>query len=194
MTTLPLTIANGSRRALLLVALVALVALASGLLTAQTKPGKVLPGAAKPAPAVMIDRLAQQADVAVVGHVSELRSEWNEDKSRIQTRVTVAVEQTLKGPAAQETITLVVPGGEVDGVGELYSHMAQFQANEDVLVFASKDAKGDLRVTSGLDGKFAVAKDPKTGARSIPNLGSIEDVSARVTRSVKAQSTEPKRN
>lgn len=148
-------------------------------------------GRAKSAPAVMVDRLAQQSDVVAVARVSGVRSEWNEDKSRIQTRVTLAVEQGIKGAAAEESITILTPGGEVEGVGELYTHMPQFKENEEVLVFASKDAKGNLRVTSGASGKFTVEKDAATGAKRVQNLGTIDELSAKIR---KAQSTEPKRN
>ena len=105
---------------------------------------------------------------------------------------TVVVDQTLKGgkPASGE-LTILVPGGEVDGVGELYTHMATFRENEEVLVFANRDAKGDLRVTSGMEGKLRIERDAKTGARTIPSLGSVDEVSARVTNALKPESTVP---
>ena len=170
-----------------------LAASLAGSMQAQST-GKKIPGAAKPAPGVMIDKLAQIADVVAAGRVSDLRSEWNADKSRIQTRVTVAVEQDIKGDAVGESITLLVPGGEVDGVGELYTHTVQFRENEDVLVFASKDAKGDLRVTSGVDGKYMVEKDRATGRKVIPSVGTLEEISARIKAGAKAPSTQSKSN
>jgi hypothetical protein len=177
-----------------LTAAMLLVALASGQLAAQTAPGKVIPGAVKHPPVITVERLAQEADVIAVGRVSAMRAEWNEDRSRIQTRVTISVEKSLKGAAAADEVTVLVPGGEVDGVGEIYTHMATFQRDEDVLVFATKDAKGDLRVTQGPQGKYLVEKDSKSGARAVSGLGTIDDVSARIARSVKNGSTEPTRN
>jgi hypothetical protein len=183
-----------NRNSFVLTAAMLLVALAAGQLAAQTTPGKVIPGAVKHPPVITVERLAQEADVIAVGRVSAMRAEWNEDRSRIQTRVTIAVEKSLKGPTATDEVTILVPGGEVDGVGELYTHMATFHQDEDVLVFATKDAKGELRVTQGPEGKYLIEKDAKSGARAVPGLGSMDDVSARIARSVKTGTTEPTRN
>jgi uncharacterized protein YycO len=176
----------------LVAALVCIAALFSGTVQAQST--KKIPGAVKAPPAVSIDQLARQADVVAVGRVDRMESEWNADKSRIQTKVTVAVEQTIKGETPDASMTVLVMGGEVDGVGEIYSHTVQFQKNEDVLVFASKDAKGNLRVTSGAGGKFVLQQDSKTGVKRIPNLGTVDEVSARIKSSIKAQKTETNRN
>jgi hypothetical protein len=67
------------------------------------------------------EALAGQAEVVAVGKVSSLVPQWNEDHSRIFTRVTLSVDQYIKGGSAGQPLTLLVPGGEVDGVGELYS-------------------------------------------------------------------------
>ena len=119
------------------------------------------------------DQLARDADVIVVGRVGTLKAEWNANKSRIQTRVTIAVNSVLKGDAGQQTISLVVPGGEVDGVGEWYSHSPRFLRSEDVVVFAKKDARGSLRVASGEQGKLTIKQDSTTGAKIIPNVGTL---------------------
>ena len=174
--------------------LLLLAGLSTGTLLAQTSAGKKLSGAVTPPRAVSIDRLAEQSDIVAVGRVERMESEWNADKSRIQTRVTLAVEQTIKGETPDASMTVLVAGGEIDGIGELYTHTVQFQKNEDVLVFASKDTKGNLRVTSGTDGKFLLEKDAKSGIKRVPNLGTVEELSARIKNTIKAQKTETKRN
>ena len=174
----------------------ALVLAASCAYTVQAQTsGKKLPGrAVKSPPTVSIDQLAQVSDVVAVGKVSETRSEWNEDKSRIQTRVTISVDQGIKGAPDGESITLLIPGGEVDGVGEIYTHTVQFRQDEDVLVFASMDTQGNLRVASGPQGKYLIQKDAKTGKRMIPSLGTLDEVRAKIQNSAKTQNTESKRN
>ena len=198
MSTISSTSARSARAvegALRLFTLLLLLAgISTATLQAQTSAAKKIPGAVKPAPAVMIDQLSQQADIVAVGRVERMESEWNADKSRIQTRVILSVEQTIKGETPDASMTVLVAGGEVDGVGELYTHTVQFQKNEDVLVFASRDAKGNLRVTSGTDGKFLLEKDSKTGVKRVPNLGTVDELSARIKNSIKAQKTETKRN
>lgn len=115
------------------------------------------------------EELSRRADVVVVGKVNRVASEWNSSRTRIVTRVTLAVDEYVKGSANGGTMTLVVPGGEVDGVGEWYSHSPQFKENEDVLVFVEKDARGMLRVSSGNRGKFSLQTDALTGRRVLPN-------------------------
>jgi len=121
-----------------------------------------------------MEMLARQADVVVVGKVSRVSSTWNDDKSRIMTTVTVEVDQQVKGAGAS-AITLVTPGGEVDGVGELYSHTAQFKKDEEVVVFAQKDARGHLRVVAGEQGKLNVRADKTTGIRMVAGDTRLED-------------------
>ena len=121
------------------------------------------------------ESLARQADVVVVGKVSRVASAWNEDKSRIVTTVTVEVDQQVKGAGAS-AITLVTPGGEVDGVGELYSHTAQFKKDEEVVVFAQKDARGRFRVVAGEQGKLTVKADKTTGIRMVAGDTRLDDL------------------
>ncbi len=115
------------------------------------------------------DDMSRKAEVVVVGTVNRVASEWNASHTRIVTRVTLAVDQYVKGSSTGGTMTLVVPGGEVGGVGEWYSHSPQFKENEDVLVFAEKDAQGMLRVTAGNRGKISLRKDGETGRRVLSN-------------------------
>lgn len=131
--------------------------------------------------------LVKKSDLIVIGKVGRKASEWNEDRSRIQTRVSVTVDQTIKGSPAGSTIVVVVPGGEVGGVGEWYSHTAQFAENEDVVVFAKKDNRGEYRVAGGEHGKVTLEKDNATGNLSVPNVGTLDQFTAHVKNVVKAQ-------
>ncbi|MEW6511659.1 MAG: hypothetical protein AB1428_11960 [Bacteroidota bacterium] len=119
--------------------------------------------------------LARQADVVLVGTVRELKSEWNASRTQIVTRVTVAVDQYLKGGTAGNSFTLFVPGGEVGTVGEMYSHMPVFRRNEDVVVFAEKDPQNHFRVAGGRAGKLIVKKDPATGSPLVAGRQRLDD-------------------
>ena len=123
--------------------------------------------------------LAKRAEVVAVGKVSALVSQWNADHSRIYTTVTLSVDQYLKGGSAAGALTLVVAGGEVDGVGEVYSHTAAFRRDENVLVFAEKDRQGNLRVSHGQQGKFDVTKDALSG-KAFVGTRSMEDIAGAV--------------
>lgn len=138
---------------------------------------------------VQTAQLVRDSEVIVVGTVGSLRSEWNADKTRIQTVVTIRVDETIKGAVDAGALTVVIPGGEVGEVGEWYSHSVRFKDAEEVVVFAKKDRQGVLRVTDGEHGKFLVEKDPKGGSKIIPNLGALEEFTTQVKQNVKAQST-----
>ncbi len=140
---------------------------------------------------VQTEQLIRASDVIVAGRVSALKSEWNADKSRIQTVVKIQVDETMKGSVDGRELTLVVPGGEVDGVGEWYSHSVRFKDSEDVVVFAKKDKQGVMRVTDGEHGKFLVKEGKKVGAKVIPNVGNLDDFTAQVKKTAKAQAATP---
>ena len=135
---------------------------------------------------ITLEEIARQADVVAVGTVDRLRSEWNGNKSRIQTLVTIRVEQQLKGTPAGGELTVLVPGGEVDGVGEVYSHTDRFRQDEEVVVFAKRDSRGTLRIATGDRGKLLITHDQSTGKRIVQNVGTLDEVTARVVRALRA--------
>jgi hypothetical protein len=128
--------------------------------------------------------LATQAEIVAVGKVSSLVSRWNESHSRIVTQVTIAVDQYFKGGTPGSPLTILVPGGEVDGVGELYSHTAVFQRDESVLVFAQKDARGNYGVAAGQQGKYTVKKDDATGRLMVGGTRPLQEVTAVIQKAV----------
>ena len=107
-----------------------------------------------------IQKLSQQADVVLKGKVVKKDAAWNQNKSRIFTKVTLHVDEYLKGHEKQKTIEITYPGGEVGDVGELYTHMATFEAKEEVLVFLKKDKKNNsFQVLHGHEGKIKIVRD-----------------------------------
>lgn len=131
--------------------------------------------------------LAQRAEVVAVGTVTSLVSEWNESHSSIQTRVNVAVSEYLKGNNSSHSLTIVVPGGEIDGVGEVYSHMPKFRTAEEVFVFAKKDTRGLYRVAGGDEGKYTLQRDAVTGKLSVAGDKSLEEFSSTVRTALQVQ-------
>jgi len=150
----------------------------ASFLCAALPVGHVRAQSREPAP----EELAARADVVALGKVSLLSPHWNADHSRIFTSVTLNVDSYLKGNQAGP-LTILVPGGEVDGVGEMYSHTAAFRRDEDVLVFVQKDARGNYVVTGGRGGKFLVTQDERTGKSFVGNRP-IEDVASAVKKAI----------
>jgi hypothetical protein len=163
-----------------------LFALFSGIILATVSPSMALSQSG----ASVTEDLARRSDVVVVGKVTDLTSEWNGDRSRIVSRVTVSVDQHIKGDDSQSLLTISTPGGEVDGVGEVYSHMPRFKIDEQVVVFAAKDQRGNLRVVGGDEGKLTVTKDEMTGLTMVSDREPLLVFTSRVKRIVQAQSHE----
>jgi len=136
---------------------------------------------------LMTEELARRADVIVVAKVTMLKSEWTSDKSRIYTNVTLSIDQQLKGDGNETSMTISTLGGEVGGVGEVYSHLPRFKLNEQVVVFAEKDRNGQLQVLGGNEGKLVVMNEESTGRQLVANSESLEIFTSRVRSIVQAQ-------
>ena len=107
-------------------------------------------------------KLSKGADIIVTGKVMEKKSSWNENKTRIYTRATLKVDEFIKGKGNGNSVDILYPGGEVDDVGEIYTHMPTFEQDEEVLVFLKKDDKqNNYRVFQGEEGKIKVINDPE---------------------------------
>ena len=159
------------------------LALFAGILLAIVSPSI----AVSQSGAVATEELTRSADVVVVGKVTGVRSAWSADRSRIYSTVTLAVDQHIKGDESQRSITISTPGGEVDGVGEMYSHTAKFRMDEQVIVFAAKDRQGQLKVIGGDVGKLIVTKEERTGRLLVGGSESLTMVTSRLKAVVKAQ-------
>ena len=72
----------------------------------------------------------------VHGSVVDVRSETTSDRRRIVTYVTVDVTQRLKGPTG-ESVTFLVPGGQVGGYERVVVGAPQFDRGDEVVLFLS---------------------------------------------------------
>lgn len=114
--------------------------------------------------------LSENSDIILEGKVIQKKSNWNENKTRIYTNVTLQVDDYLKGNQGNKTIVVTTPGGEVGEIGELYSHVANFNNNEDVLVFVKEDKKNkNYKVLNGEEGKMTLYNDKITGEKVTPS-------------------------
>ena len=134
-----------------------------------------------------MEQLAKESDAVVVGKVAGLTAEWNESKTRIQTRVTISVDQNVKGDASVKSMTVIVPGGEVDGVGEVYSHAPRFLSDETVVVFAKKTTSGNYLVSSGNQGKYTILKDEVSSKLSVAGGRTLEEFTATIKSALQIQ-------
>ena len=110
---------------------------------------------------LILQKLSGDADLILTGKVTKQQSGWTQNKSRIITYTTIKANDIIKGNSNQSDIVVVHPGGEIDGVGELYTHMPTFKDDEEVLLFLKKDNKSsDYNVLYGEEGKIALMNSP----------------------------------
>jgi hypothetical protein len=115
-------------------------------------------------------KLSENSDLIVEGKVVQKKSNWNENKTRIYTDVTLQVDEYLKGNQGNKTIVVTTPGGEVGEVGELYTHMPRFENDENVLVFVKENKKSkNYKVLNGEEGKMTLYNDKITGEKVTPS-------------------------
>lgn len=113
-----------------------------------------------------LEKLSKTADLILVGKVSGQKSSWNDSGTRIYTDASIQVEETVKGGNGETSVVVSFPGGEVDDVGELYSHMPRFVNDEEVLLFLKKNLHDSkYSVVDGEQGKVSVLNDPLTGEK-----------------------------
>jgi hypothetical protein len=82
-----------------------------------------------------LEELACEADSVIIGTVVSSQSQWNNDRSAIYTTVIVAMENHLKGNPLPDRVTVIVPGGEVDGIIQIVSDTPFFEPGEEVILF-----------------------------------------------------------
>jgi hypothetical protein len=132
-----------------------------------------------------LEELAGKSEFIVEGQVSDMRSEWNPEGTRIETHVTIRIEQYLKGESIERTITITHLGGEVGEVGEVYSGAARFQKDEEVLLFVHRGNEGRLRLTGASQGKYSIGRDQASGERMVAMNKPLQQFKAEIERIVK---------
>ena len=172
--TVPMKTTTGISSPSLFLAVLFLVAALPSRTLCQSKPG-------------ISEKLVAQAEVIAIGKVASLSSEWNEAHSRIRTRVTLSVSEFVKGGSPGGSMTIYVPGGEVDGIGEIYSHMPTFHQDENVVVFAAKDRENHLRVSEGARGKFTIEQNTLSGRPEIAGGISVDQFKTQIRLAIQKQ-------
>jgi hypothetical protein len=91
------------------------------------------------------------------------------------------VEEYLKGNTNEGSIVVTYLGGEVDDVGELYSHMPRFEDDEEILVFLKIDQKtSSYKVFNGEEGKLSIVYDKNTGEKVTTSSVNINSLKAQI--------------
>jgi len=122
----------------------------------------VLAAAAPASATVLIEQdveaLSRASETVVHARVIDIASRWNQTRTLIETDVTLDVIRDLRGSSRRHPV-IVVPGGWVDGYRQVIDGAPQFDLNDEVVVFAQRDAAGRLRVTGFFQGLSRVTRD-----------------------------------
>jgi hypothetical protein len=147
--------------------------------------------------------LTQNAGAVAHGHVVELESVWIDNGRKIDTLVTLDVEDYLKG-AAPRQITFRIPGGQIGGYSSVVAGAPQVATGDDVVVFLDVQpgsshssaaathlvglSQGLLQVTADAAGERWVQApetlDPQTLATRLPRRTRVrlDELAGRVRR------------
>ncbi len=137
--------------------------------------------------ALSVDDLTAQAEVVVVGRVSDIQSAWSADGKTINTTVTIEVTDTVKGQTEGKEIGLTYPGGVVGEVGLKVSDTPSFEPDERVLVFlsappqaqgTSQSAPVIYEVVGLAQGKYSISDDGMATKSGYSVAGDMERTDA----------------
>ncbi len=130
-----------------------------------------------------LEDLARTADVVVVGTVVSRESRYDDRRpDRIVTDVVVRVERGVRGDVSGEVV-VTIPGGEVDGMGQIVTGAPVLRPGEEVVLFlhpARTTPLGPRRAIVGLSqGLFVVHRErPGVPARARQRLSGVFFVGA----------------
>lgn len=110
-----------------------------------------------------LEKLTTSSELIIIGNVEKTESHWTDNKTSIVTKVSIKPTEFIKGRESSELI-FTVPGGEIDDIGELYTHMPRFAKNEEVLLFM-KQINHNYQIIGGDSGKITFSRNEKDGRK-----------------------------
>lgn len=119
-----------------------------------------------------LDQLAGRAATIVVSTVTNRQAEWeNYGASRlIVTRVTLAIEQTLKG-SPPRTLVVEVLGGTIGDQTLHVSHVPAFKVGDRDVLFLNGALHAASPIVGSDQGRFRVMNEVATGTARMLNAG-----------------------
>jgi hypothetical protein len=108
------------------------------------------------------EQLVNASAAVVYGRVTDVRSQWTDDRRFIESVVSIEVLRGMKG-SARETIAFTVPGGQVGRYLNVIPGAPSFAAGDLAVVFLTAHGPR-LPVTTGLtQGIYRVQRDARSG-------------------------------
>jgi len=104
--------------------------------------------------------LVNQTQMVLTGTCTSIRSEWDEDGTKIFTYITISPQNFIKSDEAPQEITVQQLGGEVGDIGMHVDGVSAYEEGEEVILFLKKGRKGFHRTLGLSQGKFSIKTDP----------------------------------
>lgn len=122
--------------------------------------------------ALSFDQLVERAALIAVTTVTGRRAEWEfYGASRlIVTKVTLRVEQVLKG-SASDSMTVEVLGGTVGDETQTASHVPDFRVGDRDVLFLNAHPHAVSPLVGSDEGRFRVLRDPQAGVDRVLTSG-----------------------
>ncbi len=123
------------------------------------------------------------SEIIVYGRVADVRPEWSDDRSRIDSIVTLEAGTYLKGgPGGM--VTFRVPGGQIGRYKNVMVGAPEFRQGEEVVLFLSASGPTIAHVFGLNQGVYRVRVDARTGQRLVvpPVLTASSDAPQSVVR------------
>lgn len=89
-----------------------------------------------------MEGLCRTSDTIVVGQVASSQAEYFQ--GNIVTRVSLSVDLPVAGSQGSDTIEVVVPGGEIDGIGQIVYGAPRLQVNQSYLLFLNSGIENTI--------------------------------------------------
>lgn len=106
------------------------------------------------------------SQIIVYGRVTSARAEWSDDRSRIDTIVTMMAGSYLKGGPGS-TVTFRVPGGQIGRYRNVMIGAPQLQPGEEAVLFLNASGPSIARIFGLSQGLYRVKVDAGTGQRTV---------------------------
>ena len=107
--------------------------------------------------AVTFDQKVEHADAILLGRCTQTRTTWDDQHRWILTYATFQVEQSVKGAPVRE-VTVVTPGGSIDGVNQSSVGITPFDKGDERVIFLKNTGMGPT-VLYFDQGTYDVSKD-----------------------------------
>lgn len=106
------------------------------------------------------------SEIIVYGRVADVRPEWSDDRTHIDTTVTLEVGSYLKGGPG-DAVTFRVPGGQVGRYRNVVVGAPEFRQGEEVVLFLNASGPAVAHVFGLNQGVYRVRTDSRTGQRVV---------------------------